>query len=188
METLVPFLAQVETALEALPSQRGTQFVGLNVQTPSGTLREALNGDMGIGSFYPGGLIVWRGCATVTADPMLAKEASMRGRGVALVIKVRSTSSRNVSAFSPAPDLRERLFLPRRCFRVAGIYALDGMQLRRGLGLAGGAPALLEAFDAPDLGALSAGAALSWEDACSRRAACVVIDEEEQSVALGLPS
>jgi len=179
MEQIAPFLGQLELALEALPSQRGTQFVGLNVPTPSGKLQEALNGDRGIGSFYPGGLIVWRGCASVTTDPMLAKERAMAGQGCALVLKIRSNSSRDVSAFSPAPDLGERLFLPRRRFRVAGVYPLEDQILRRGLAMAGGMHVVLESFEAPELNAVSGGSALSWEAACSRRAACVVLDEEE---------
>lgn len=185
MERLVPFLTQLELALEALPSQRGTQFVGLNVTTPSGKLQEVLNGDKGIGSFHPGGLLVWRGCATATADPMLAKEAALRGPGAALVLKIRSSTSRDVSAFSPAPDLKERLFLPRRRFRVAGIFALEDLQLRRGLAMAGGLHGLLEAFEPPDLSSLSGGAALTWEAACSRRSACVVLDEEETPLTTG---
>ncbi|CAK0867316.1 unnamed protein product [Prorocentrum cordatum] len=179
MEAYMPFLTQLETALDSLPSQRGTYFVGLNVQTPSGKLAEALNGERGIGSFYPGGLIAWRGCASVTADPMLAKEVATGGPGAALVLKIRSVTSRDVSAFSAAPDLGERLFLPRRRFRVAGIYALEDMFLRRGLAMSGSRHVLLEAFETPDLSALTGSSALSWEAACGRRAACVVLDEEE---------
>jgi len=192
MEKIVPFLTQLELALEALPAHRGVQFVGLNVPTPSGKLTEALNGDKGIGSFYPGGSMVWRGCASATTDPMLAKQRAMAGAGVALVLKIRSNSSRDVSAFVASPDLGERLFLPRRRFRVAAIHALEDSQLRRGLastGSRGGAHALLDAFEAPGLTALGSGAAssLPWEDACNRRAVCVVLDEEDapSSAALG---
>jgi len=60
------------------------------------------------------------------------------------------------------------------------------LQLRRGLSIAGGAPALLEAFDVPDVGAYGVNAPLSWEEACRRRAACVILDEEEQTAGLGL--
>eukprot|EP00929_Paragymnodinium_shiwhaense_P028651 TRINITY_DN16569_c0_g4_i8.p1 TRINITY_DN16569_c0_g4~~TRINITY_DN16569_c0_g4_i8.p1 ORF type:complete len:373 (+),score=82.68 TRINITY_DN16569_c0_g4_i8:49-1167(+) len=94
MEKIAPFVAQLEIALRALPAERGTQFLGLNISTPSGKLTEALNGDKGIGSFYPGGLVLWKGIASVTADPMLAKEAAFRGPGCALVLKLRSTTSR----------------------------------------------------------------------------------------------
>lgn len=186
-EAIVPFLAQLELALESLPSQRGTQFVGLNVPTPSNTLCEALNGEAGVGSFHPGGLIYWRGCGSVTSDPMLAKEAAIKGKGVALVLKIRSTSSRDVSSFSPTPDLGERLFPPRRCFRVAGLFALGDMTLRRGLATGGGVPLLLEAFETPDLGSGGSGAPLAWEDACGRREVCVVLDEEQASAG-GLPT
>merc|ERR1712216_769990 len=45
MEKICPFLTQLEIAVKALPAQRGTQFVGLNVPTPSGKLKEALDGE-----------------------------------------------------------------------------------------------------------------------------------------------
>jgi len=180
-EALVPFVTQLELGLEALPSQRGTQFLGLNFSTSSGTLSEVLKGEIGNGSFYPGGLLLWRGCTSVTSDPMLAKKLAQGEKGVALVLKIRSNTSRDVSAFAPASDLGERLFPPRRFFRVSGIFALTDMELRSGLAMSGHVHSLLEAFGTPDLSRIGGGSALSWEDACGRRAACVVLDEEEQA-------
>lgn len=180
MEKRIPFLTQLELGIESLPSQRGTHFIGLNLQTPSGKLTEVLNGDKGIGSFHPGSSIIWRGIGSVTSDPMLAKDAATKGKGVALILKIRSNTSRDVGDFAFAPDLKERLFPPRRYLRVAGIYPMEDMFLRKGLAMAGGMHALLEAFEAPDIvTSTGAGSALTWEQACSRRACCVVLDEEE---------
>eukprot|EP00913_Durusdinium_trenchii_P024239 g22758.t1 len=94
---------------QALPAERGVQFLGLSLSTPSGTLREALTGEVeGLAALHPGNLLLWRGCASVTSDPMLAKEAALE-KGVSLVFKVRSSCSRDVAAYSPSPDLQERL-------------------------------------------------------------------------------
>lgn len=180
-EKILPLLTQVQIAVEALPAQRGVHFLALNLQTPSGTLREVLTGEVGgIGGLHPGGLLLWRGCASVTTDPCLAKEAATNSRqGVALVFRVRTSSARDVAEFSPSPDLRERLLPPRRFFRIASIHPLEDMVLRRGLAGAGPEAEILETFEAPDLGQTGPQAPLTWEDACSRRAACIVVDEEE---------
>lgn len=42
----------------------------------------------GLAALHPGNLLLWRGCASVTADPMLAKEAALE-KNVALVFKER---------------------------------------------------------------------------------------------------
>jgi len=178
-EAILPFLTQLQLGLEGLPSLRGTQFLGINVQTRSGTLREVLDGEMGFGSFHPGGLLMWRSVASTTSDPMIAKVAAKTGSGGAIVLKLRGSTAKDVSNFSLAPDLGERLFPPRRFFRVAGIYALDDMILRRGL-TSNSSGDVLEIFEAPDIGAMGTTAPLSWEDACSRRACCVLLDEEDQ--------
>lgn len=180
-EEVLPFLTQLQLAVEALPAQRGVQFLGLGLSTPSGTLREALTGEVdGLAALHPGSLLLWRGCTSVTSDPMLAKEAALEGGSVALVFKVRSSSSRDVAAYSPSPDLRERLLPPRRCFRVQGIFALEDMILRRGTSSSGNSGELLEAFEVPNVGSLGSFGALAWEEACTRKAACVVLDEDEQ--------
>eukprot|EP00927_Polykrikos_kofoidii_P071610 TRINITY_DN6786_c1_g1_i1.p1 TRINITY_DN6786_c1_g1~~TRINITY_DN6786_c1_g1_i1.p1 ORF type:complete len:1717 (-),score=357.88 TRINITY_DN6786_c1_g1_i1:78-5066(-) len=179
MERLTPFTTQLELALKGLPSKRGTQFIGMNMSTPSGKLTEVLNGSKGIGSYHPGGMVLWCGCGSVTSDPMIAKEIAMKGSGVAVVFKIRSVTSRCVASFSTAPDLNERLFLPRIRFRVAGIYPLEDMLLRKGLAASSGLHSCLEAFQTPEIGgANSYGGPLSWEDACNRRSVCVVLDEE----------
>jgi len=179
-EAILPLLTQLQLAVEALPSLRGAQFLGVSLRTPSGTLREALTGEVsGMAALHPGGLILWRGCPSVTSDPMLAKEAALAGEGVALVFKVRSSSARDVSEYSPSPDLKERLLPPRRCFRVAGLFALEDIILRRGMAASGGMGELLEAFEIPSVGSLGSAGALTWEDACTRRAVCVILDEED---------
>ena len=129
-----------------------------------------------------------RAATALTADPMIAKRAALQEGGVALVVKVRSSSSRDVSAYSPSPDLAERLMPARRCFRVASIYALEDMILRRGTSGSGHSGELLEAFEVPNVGSLGSAGALVWEDACTKRAACIVLDEEEQPQAMPLSS
>eukprot|EP00930_Biecheleria_cincta_P027556 TRINITY_DN19334_c0_g1_i1.p1 TRINITY_DN19334_c0_g1~~TRINITY_DN19334_c0_g1_i1.p1 ORF type:complete len:4939 (-),score=993.22 TRINITY_DN19334_c0_g1_i1:298-13221(-) len=188
-EELLPFLTQLQLAIEALPSQRGVQFLGMSVQTPSGTLRELLSGEVGgMAALHPGALILWRSVTALTGDPMIAKGAALKGGGVAVVFKVRSSSSRDVSVYSPSPDLAERLMPARRCFRVAGIYSLEDMILRRGTSGSGHSSELLEAFDVPNVGSLGSAGALAWEDACTKRAACIILDEEEQPQAMPLSS
>lgn len=183
-EEVLPLLTQLQLAVEALPAERGVQFLGLSLSTASGTLREALAGEVeGLAALHPGNLLLWRGCVSVTADPMLAKEAALE-KSVSLVFKVRSSCSRDVAAYSPSPDLRERLLPPRRCFRVVGIFALEDMILQRGTSSSGHAAELLEAFEVPNVG--SSFGALAWEEACTRKAACVVLDEEEQPQATAL--
>eukprot|EP00931_Biecheleriopsis_adriatica_P032930 TRINITY_DN19156_c0_g1_i1.p1 TRINITY_DN19156_c0_g1~~TRINITY_DN19156_c0_g1_i1.p1 ORF type:complete len:5580 (-),score=1373.58 TRINITY_DN19156_c0_g1_i1:6-15065(-) len=188
-EAILPMLTQLQHAVEALPSQRGVQFLGLSLSTPSGTLREALAGEVpGLAALHPGGLVLWRGCTALTSDAMLAKEAALSGGSVSIVFKVRSSSSRDVTAYSASPDLGERLMPPRRCFRIAGIFALEDMILRRGASSSGGASELLEAFEVPNVGSLGSHGALGWEEACTKKAACILLDEEDQPQAASLAS
>eukprot|EP00434_Breviolum_minutum_P000363 symbB.v1.2.000306.t1/scaffold6.1/size569917/9 len=185
-EEVLPLLTQLQLAVEALPAERGVQFLGLGLSTPSGTLREALQGEVeGVAALHPGNLLLWRGCTSVTSDPMLAKEAALENN-VSLVFKVRSSCSRDVAAYSPSPDLKERLLPPRRCFRVVGIFAMEDMILQRGTSSSGHAAELLEAFEVPNVGSLGSFGALAWEEACTRKAACVVLDEEDQPQATAL--
>lgn len=103
----------------------------------------------------------------------------MSGEGVQVVLKVRGRSARDVSDFSPAPDLKECIFPPRRLLRVAGVYALEDTLLRRGLAAQDGVSELLSSFEPPDLGSLGASGALSWEEACAKRSVMVLLEEEE---------
>lgn len=65
---------------------------------------------------------------------------------------------------------------------------MDDALLRRGLSGSGGVEELLTAFELPDIGSLGTGSALSWEDACRCRAACVVLNEEDLGTILAARS